>query len=374
MATAPALTVPVRDSAARAAGAGSATAVHLAHILQLRVDRIDRHAARDDASAYDDGRELVAIEQGRLWRHGGYRGMNDFLQRGLRRLAASTARQRWEVARHLPRDFVAQHGLLKCYFGLRMVALEGIAASPAALEHLEVEAERGGQMMLLPFEAASTNEVRRAAARRRPAADPLRGLTAEWRQRLRPIARALRPFETVGGPAAISISARGRAPERALVRIAVPLDQLGVLYRALGEVLGVPASPGHAAGRAPTVTARRRAMTPPLQPVRRTVGRIFAASPRTRTRTLSRVPRASARPVARARPEAKEHGNVSRRPAARVAAAPRRDAVASRKAGRTTNPPALATSPDGRLASARARIVPGRRASKQRRKPGKMPP
>jgi len=255
MAAVPALTPPARD-------AQSAATLHLAQSLRDRVQRIERRAARDDAGGYADGCELAAIEEGRLWRHGGYRGMNDFLQRGLHRLPASTARQRWQVARRLPRDFVCAHGLLKCYFGLRILALEGVPARPAALECLAIEAERDGRMAVVPFALASTNEVRRAAARRRPCVDPLRGLPPGWRARLRPLVRALRPYDTPGGSPSLSVSTRGRAPERALVRMSVPLDQLEVLYRAIGEVLGVRAATGRATGRAIKQAARPPARSP----------------------------------------------------------------------------------------------------------------
>jgi len=301
MVAVPAMTAPQ-------AAAPSPPSLRLARTLRDRVARIERRAAGDDAGAWDDGKELAAIEEGRLWRHGGYRSMNDFLQRGLRRLAASTARQRWQVARRLPREFACAHGLLKCYFGLRLVALEAIRPTPPALERLLIDAERDGRMTLVPFARASTNEVRRAAARRRPPVDPLRRLPQAWRARLRLLARALRPHEAAGGRPALSISTRGRAPERALVRIAVPLDRLDELQRALGEVLRVRAAPSpstrHATGQrrdgtyAPPTAPRRPRASPPKQGF------------------LARRSGRFARPVARTAPGASPHRSARQPPAA----------------------------------------------------------
>jgi hypothetical protein len=337
-------------------------APHLAQRLRKRVERIEHRAARDDAGAYDDGRELAAIEEGRLWRHGGYRGMNDFLQRGLRRLPASTARQRWQVARHLPRDFVRAQGLLKCYFGLRMVALEAVAPSPAALERLAIDVERGGRMTLVPFALATTNEVRRAAARRRPPVGPLRGLPPGWRARLRPLVQALRPFEAAGARPALSVSTRGRAPERALVRIAVPLDQLAVLYRALGEVLGVRAATGRATGRAIGVAAR---------PPARSGGQLLSG----RT-PVPRAPRPSARPVARTRPGAKPRADDEQRAAARTRALAPPGACRTRERGRAAPPraPARSSSAGGVPTSAHSSVASSRTIRGRRRRRFLVPP
>ena len=337
-------------------------APHLAQRLRERVERIEHRAARDDAGAYDDGRELAAIEEGRLWRHGGYRGMNDFLQRGLRRLPASTARQRWQVARRLPRDFVRAQGLLKCYFGLRMIALEAVPPSPAALERLAIDVERDGRMALVPFALATTNEVRRAAARRRRPVRPLRGLPPRWRARLRPLVQALRPFEAAGARPALSVSTRGRAPERALVRIAVPLDQLEVLYRALGEVLGVRAATGRATGRATGIAAR---------PPARSRGQLLPG----RT-PLPRAPGPSARPVARARPEAKPPENDARPPSARVRALAPARAPTTHGRGHAAPPRVRARSRSTARDrhSGRTRHPAGRRAGRRRGRRFSAPP
>jgi len=334
----------------------------LAQSLRDRVEGIERRAARDDAGAYRDGQELVAIDEGRLWRHGGYRGMNDLLQRGLRRLPASTARQRWQVARHLPGDFVRRHGLLKCYFGLRIVGLDAVRPSPAALERLAIDAERAGRMVPVPFALATTNEVRRAAAWRRPSADPLRGLSPRWRARLLPLVRALRPYAAATGRPALSISTRGRAPDRALVQIAIPLDQLALLHRALGAVLGVRA----ATGRATAGTAPRPVRSPDGAPAR--------ASKRLATRG-SRVRRRSARPVARQSPAPGSRASTAPHPAA--PGAPARPPTTRPGRPRSSALPRVqvrSRPSGGRPCPGRGRVVRRRRGATRRRRRRRAPP
>lgn len=210
----------------------------LARELRERVARIEQRAAREDAAAYVDGEELVEIERLGLYRHEGYDNMNAFLVRAFRRLRATAARLRWQVAKHFPRPFALEHGLTKCYFALRLLRAKPGEQWPVEALRLEVPAVRKGRTVRVSFADASANEVEREAKRlgmRQRAARPDFGLPLDLREEFGALISALRPLQRRDSP--LVLSAGRPAGARTMIRFNVEKGRLDLLHRALGDYL-----------------------------------------------------------------------------------------------------------------------------------------
>ena len=210
----------------------------LARELRERVAEIERRATREDVQAYADGEELVEIERLGLHRHGGYPTMSAFLAGAFKRLPASSARERWQVAKHFPKPFACEHGLTKCYYALRILREKPGEQWPVEALKLEIPAVRGGRDVRVPFAEAGANEVRDEAQRlglRRRAALPHFGLPPDLREELAPLIEALRPLQRRNAP--LVLSAGRPAGDRTMLRINLEKGRLRVLHEALGAYL-----------------------------------------------------------------------------------------------------------------------------------------